>query len=133
MIAAQATGAPVISVVDNDQSVRDGIVDLLTALGFHAQAFESAEYFLQSTRFERTSCLISDVRMLGMTGLELHERLVASGTPIPTIVMTAFPTAADRKRAMQAGVIRYLAKPVDHNELVSCIWSALTSRNTGSR
>ena len=115
-----------ISIVDDDQSVRDGMVDLLRAVGFDAEAFERPETFLQSSRVDRTSCLITDVRMPGMTGLELHDRLVASGKPIPTIVITAFPKDVDRKRARQAGVICYLAKPVEENELITCINSALT-------
>jgi FixJ family two-component response regulator len=127
MTAGQTTGARLISIVDDDPSVRDGIVDLVTALGFDAQAFAHAEHFLQSGDFERTSCLITDVRTPGITGLELHDRLVASGTLIPTIVMTAYPTEVDRRRAMQAGVTCYMAKPIDNDELVFCIWSALAS------
>jgi FixJ family two-component response regulator len=133
MTAGPTTGARLISIIDDDQSVRDGIVDLVTALGFDALAFASPEHFLQSGDFARTSCLITDVRMSGMTGLELHDRLVASGTLIPTIVMTAFPTEVDRKRAMQAGVIRYMAKPIDNNELAFCIWSALGKRSASER
>ena len=118
---------PVVSIVDDDQSVRDGVVDLVRAIGFDAEAFERAEHFLQSSRLDRTSCLITDVRMPGMTGLELLDRLVASGKPIPTILVTAFPKDVDRVRAEQAGVICYLGKPVDERELVSCIKSAVAS------
>jgi len=123
----QVTGAPVVSIVDDDQSVRDGIVDLVRAMGFDAQAFERAEYFLQSDDVDRTCCLITDVRMHGMTGLELHDRLVESGRRIPTIVITAFVKESDRERARQAGVLCYLAKPFDEQQLVGCITSALGS------
>ena len=117
--------APVISIVDDDQSVRDGIVDLVTAMGFDAEAFERPELFLRSSRLDRTSCLITDIRMPGMSGLELHDRLLASGKRIPTIVITAFPTDAERARALGAGVAGYLIKPFDENELVACLTSSL--------
>jgi FixJ family two-component response regulator len=120
----------VVSIVDDDQSVRDGIVDLVRASGFDAEAFERAEHFLQSSRLQRTSCLITDARMPGMTGLELYDRLVASGRLIPTIVITAFPRDADRARALRAGVLCYLAKPVDEDELITCIKSAVASDST---
>ena len=121
------SGAALISIVDDDPSVRDGLVDLARAMGFDAEAFECAEDFLQSPRLDLTSCLITDVRMPGMTGLELHERLAAAGKSIPTIVITAFPQAADRVRALQAGVLCYLSKPFEESELAACISSALGS------
>ena len=120
-----------VSVVDDDPSVRDGIVDLVRAMGFDAEAFEGAEHFLQSSRLDGTRCLITDMRMPGMTGLELHQRLVASGKSIPTIVITAFPKDSDRMRARQAGVVCYLAKPFDESVLAACIMSALGASTTG--
>jgi FixJ family two-component response regulator len=117
-----------IAIVDDDQSVRDGIVDLVTAMGFDAEAFGHAEHFLHSSRLERTACLITDMRMPGMNGLELHDRLVTSGKRIPTIVITAYPTEAERARAFGAGVRCYLAKPFEETELVDCIKSSLGSR-----
>jgi FixJ family two-component response regulator len=116
-----------ITIVDDDQSVRDGIVDLVRAMGFDAEAVESAEDFLNSDRVETTSCLIADMRMPGMTGLDLYERLVESGRAIPTIVITAFPQDADEARARQAGLVCYLAKPVEAGELTACIMAALGS------
>jgi FixJ family two-component response regulator len=120
----------VVSIVDDDQSVRDGIVDLVKASGFDVEAFEGAEHFLQSSRLQRMSCLITDLRMPGMSGLELYYRLVGSGRFIPTIVITAFPRDADRARALDAGVLCYLAKPVDEDELIACIKSADASVST---
>jgi FixJ family two-component response regulator len=117
----------VVSIVDDDKSVRDGLVDLVRAMGFDAEAFDRAEQFLQSSRVDDTSCLITDMRMPGMTGLDLYDRLIASGKPIPTIVITAFPKNADRVRAREAGVICYMAKPFDESELTECIKSALGS------
>ena len=114
-----------ITIVDDDQSVRDGIVDLVTSMGFDAQAFARADHFLRSSRVDRTSCLITDMRMPGMSGLELLDQLAASGRRIPTIMITAFPTEAERARAMQAGVIGYLVKPFDEAQLVACITSSM--------
>jgi FixJ family two-component response regulator len=116
-----------ISVVDDDASVRAGMVDLVQAIGFAAQAFRGASDFLNSDRIDSTSCLISDVRMPVMTGLELHDRLVAAGKIIPTILLTAYPNEQDRERALQAGVICYLTKPCNQDDLLACIRSALES------
>jgi FixJ family two-component response regulator len=88
-------------------------------------AFEGAEHLLKSRRRRSLSCMIADVQMPGMTGLELHDRLVASGEPIPTILITAFPDERSRERALQAGVIGYLSKPFSEDELLACI--SLTS------
>jgi FixJ family two-component response regulator len=126
-VESQVTSAPVVSIVDDDPSVRDGIVDLVRAMGFDAEAFECAEHFLHSSRLNSTSCLITDMCMAGMTGLELHDHLIASGKNLPTIVITAFPQEVDRARALQAGVVCFLAKPFDHRELVACIMSVLGS------
>jgi FixJ family two-component response regulator len=119
----------VVAIVDDDESVRDGLADLVRAMGFDAESFECAEDFLQSDRLAETSCLITDFRMPGMTGLDLRDHLVASGRPIPTIVITAFPKEIDRVRARRSGVAHYLAKPVDGNQLSACIASALTVGN----
>jgi len=114
-----------ISVVDDDKSVREAITGLMRSLGFVATAFHSGESFLSSNRRHSTACLIADMQMPGMTGLELHGRLAASGKPIPTILITAYHDERVRARALQAGVICYLAKPFDENELLACISSAL--------
>jgi FixJ family two-component response regulator len=122
------SSSQVISIVDDDQSVREGTTDLLQSMGFDAEAFERAEDFLKSDRLHRTTCLIADVQIPDMTGLELHGRLVDSGTPIPTILITAFPDERDRTRALQTGVICYLIKPYDDDDLLACIRSALESK-----
>jgi FixJ family two-component response regulator len=118
---------PVVAIIDDDQSAREGISDLVNSMGFDAEAFERPEHFLQSNNLNRTSCLIADVRMPGMTGLELHDRLVAAGKRIPTIVITAFPKEGDQRRALQAGIVCYLVKPFDERQLVDCITSVLGS------
>ena len=114
-----------ISVVDDDPSAREGLTDLVKSMGFEARAFERAEDFLKSNNLDRTDCLITDMRMPGMSGLELHDRLVSFGKSIPTIVITAFPQDADRLRAEQSGVYCYLAKPCDEQHLLKCIQAAL--------
>ena len=88
-------------------------------------AFECAEDLLKTKRRRRVSCLIADVQMPGMTGPELHNRLVSSGEPIPTILITAFPDDRARERALQAGVIGYLTKPFSEDDLLACIRSNL--------
>jgi FixJ family two-component response regulator len=120
---------PLVAIVDDDESIRDATKDLLDAAGFAAATFPSAESFLQSNRRGSTSCLVTDVRMPGMTGLELHQDLVASGTRIPTILMTAYPDDRVRTRARKAGVVCYLIKPFTPDELLECIRSALAAGN----
>lgn len=116
---------PVIAIVDDEDSVRDGTADLITSMNFIARPFGGATDFLRSNGLHEVSCLISDMRMPGMTGLELHLRLVKSGHDIPTILMTAFPNERDRARAKRAGVICYLTKPFTEEELLACIHLAL--------
>jgi FixJ family two-component response regulator len=119
---------PVIAIVDDDESVREAIMSLLRAVGFTSEAYPCAEDFLTSGRLQRTSCLIADVRMPGMSGLELHRRLVLSGNPIPTVLITAHPDDGARARALEAGIIGYLIKPFDDDDLLGCIRSALDHR-----
>ena len=116
---------PVIAIVDDDQSVREALTSLVRSLGYAAIAFECAKDFLSSRRRRGVSCMIADVQMPRMTGLELHKRLVTSGEPIPTILITAFPDEGVRERALQAGVIGYLTKPFSENDLIPCIRSTL--------
>jgi FixJ family two-component response regulator len=108
----------------------------MKSLGYTAQTFASAEEFLNSCQVARTSCLIADVQMRGMTGLELHRHLVASGKTIPTILVTAYPDDTVRKRALEDGVVCYLSKPFDENDLFACIGlslkDGLTKANMGA-
>src|SRR5947207_11031872 len=91
----------VIAIVDDDYSVREALTSLVGSLGYTAMAFECADDLLKVNR-RRVSCMIADVQMPGMTGLELYKRLVASGEPIPTILITAFPDERARQHALQA-------------------------------
>jgi FixJ family two-component response regulator len=118
----------VIAIVDDDHSVREALTSLVRSLGYVAMAFGCAEDLLKSKRRRSMSCVITDVQMPGMTGLELHNRLVASGEPIPTILITAFPDERARERALQAGVICYLTKPFSEDDLLACIRSTLGRR-----
>jgi FixJ family two-component response regulator len=115
----------VITIVDDDESVREALMSLMRAVGFACEAYACAQDFLRSGRLHRTACLIADVRMPGMTGLELQRHLVASGNPIPTVLITAHQDEDGRARAMRAGVICYLTKPFNEDDLLGCIHSAL--------
>ena len=117
---------PQISVVDDDESMREAIRGLMRSLGYKAQAFRSAEEFLTSRQVLHTCCLIADVQMPGMTGLELHRHLVALGKTLPTILITAYPDDSVRERALGDGVVGYLSKPFDENDLLACIQSSLS-------
>ncbi|KIU48715.1 response regulator transcription factor [Bradyrhizobium elkanii] len=112
---------PSIAVIDDDEAIRDATVGLLRSVGFIAKAFPSAEDFLNSNRIRITTCLIADVKMTGMSGLELYGRLAALGAPIPTILITAYPDDQTRARALNAGVTGYLTKPFSERELLDCI------------
>jgi FixJ family two-component response regulator len=122
---------PVISIVDDDESVREGLTDLVRSMGFIAEAFQRAEGFLKSPRLRRTSCLIADVQMPGMTGIELYDVLINAGNMIPTILITAFPNDRDRTLALHSGVTCYLVKPFNDDDLHECIRSALGARVAG--
>jgi FixJ family two-component response regulator len=118
---------PLISIVDDDESVREAAAGLMKSLGYTAEAFGCAEDFLGSQRLLQTSCLIADVNMPGMSGLDLYRQLLSSGKPIPTILITAFPDEGVRELALSAGVIGYLSKPFDEGALLSCLHAALPS------
>jgi FixJ family two-component response regulator len=123
--AAMPKQQPVIAIVDDDESVREATMSLLRASGFSTEAYGCAEDFLKSRRLQRISCLIADVRMPEITGPELHRRLVASGNPIPTVLITAHPDEGVRTRALKDGIVCYLTKPFDDDDLLGCIRSAL--------
>jgi FixJ family two-component response regulator len=112
---------PSIAVVEDDESVREATIGLLRSHGFIAKGFSSADEFLKSKRIRITSCLIADVQMPDMSGLALYGHLVAVGTPIPTILITAYPDETVRGRALSAGVTGYLNKPFSEAELLACI------------
>ena len=114
-----------ISVIDDDGSAREAVAGLVRSLGFVVTEFESAADFLSSDALSRTACLIADVRMPGMTGPELYTRLVASSTPIPTILITAYADEAARAYHLKGGIRCYLVKPLKPDELLASIRSAI--------
>ena len=121
---------PIISIVDDDDSIRVAAGDLVTSLGFVALTFASAEAFLQSGDATRTSCLITDIQLPGMSGLDLQDRLRAEGCRLPIIVITAFPEPKLKRRAEAAGAVAFLVKPFDGRELIARIEEIL-SRDEG--
>ena len=119
---------PLIAIVDDDESMRDTTRDLLESAGFSAASFASAARLLKSRRLHRVSCLIADMRMPKMTGLELHQHLVASNHAIPTILMTAYPDERVRAQAVKANIVCYLGKPFEAEELLNCVRRAIHGR-----
>lgn len=114
-----------ISVIDDDESVREAIAGLVIWLGFQVRMFPSAVEFLSSPSVADSSCIIADVQMPQMTGIELHKRLTQLGYGIPTILITAYPNEAVRDRVLADGVVCYLSKPLDNATLIASIRSAL--------
>lgn len=110
-----------ISVVDDDESVREATEALLRFLGFRAQSFPSASDFLSSPAVEHTSCLIADINMPKITGVELYRRLLKLGYAIPTILITAYPDEEVRTQSLADGVVCYLTKPFDDEVLIGCL------------
>jgi FixJ family two-component response regulator len=114
-----------ISIVDDDQHFRESMQRLVALLGYTVEAFPSATDFLASRFLAETACLVTDVHMPGMTGVELHGRLIKLGYAIPTILVTAYPDEVIRDQALKDGVICYLSKPVDDRDLERCLRSVL--------
>jgi FixJ family two-component response regulator len=115
----------IISVVDDDASTRRSTTLLIESLGFQAAGFESADSFLKSTQLQETSCLVIDVRMPGMDGLQLQSYLAAAGYKIPIIFITAYDDTESRRQATQAGAVAFLAKPFRADVLLQTLRSAL--------
>ena len=119
--------ASLVSVVEDDQFFRESMRRLMRSLGYTVETFPSAADFLASPRLVETACLIADVNMPAMTGLELHRHLIEMGHAIPTILVTAYPDDDVRARALKDGVVCYLRKPVDEKHLMRCLRAALHS------
>src|ERR1700694_4430161 len=116
-----------VAIVDDDDSMRTALQGLLKAVGLPAQAFASAEEFLKSGQQYKTACLIADIRMPGMSGLELQAQLNTENCRIPTIFITAHGDTKMRMQALRAGAVEFLAKPFDHEVLVESVRAALES------
>lgn len=125
-------GRNLISVIDDDASVRKTTKLLVESSGYQAAAFDSAESFLTSGRVDDTSCLIIDIQMPGMSGLQLQSHLAAAGNRIPIIFITAYDEGESRRRATQAGAVAFLAKPFADEQLFETIRLALRRENSGT-
>ena len=123
--------ASLVSVVEDDQFFRESVRRLMRSLGYSVETFPLAADFLASPRLVETACLIADVHMPTMTGLELHRRLVETGHTIPTILVTAYPDSDVKARALKDGIVCYLRKPVNERHLVECLRAALHSDEPG--
>lgn len=120
---------PMISIVDDDESVREATKGLVRSLGFNASAFASAEEFLRSDRLNDTACLITDIQMQGMSGVELQGQLLAQGNHMPIIFMTAFAEEGVRTRVLSAGAIGFLSKPINEEYLINYLDVALKGQD----
>ncbi len=110
-----------VYVVDDDESIRRALKRLLRSMGYHAVAFESAEDFMEATSCLGEGCLVLDIRLPGMTGLDLQEKLTSSGAKYPVIFMTAHDNPQWQERAKKAGAVAYLRKPFDEQSLLGAI------------
>src|SRR6202140_3804765 len=122
-----------VSVVEDDRYFRDSMRRLMRSLGYNVETFSSAADFLASPRLIETTCLVADVHMPGMTGIEPYKHLIEAGYTIPTILVTAYPDDVERARALDDGVICYLRKPVDEQDLIRCLRAALESGEPGEK
>jgi FixJ family two-component response regulator len=115
----------IVSIVDDDESVREATKGLVRSLGYSAAAFSSAEEFLNSDRLNDTSCLITDVQMPGLSGVELQDHLIQQGLNLPIIFVTAYPEDRIRAHVLAAGAVDFLSKPVDDDQLIVSLDTAL--------
>jgi FixJ family two-component response regulator len=119
--------APLVSIVEDDTFLRASLERLMRSLGFTVDTFASAAGLLASPRLSETDCLIADVNMPAMTGIQLYRHLVKTGHSIPTVLITAFPNDYDRTSALNEGVVCYLEKPVEQQDLIRCLNAALSA------
>jgi FixJ family two-component response regulator len=116
---------PVISIVDDDESVREATQSLVRSLGYRAVTFRSAKEFLESPHLTATACLITDVQMPGLGGIDLQDRLIAEGRRIPVIFVTAFVDEGLQARVLKRGAVGYLPKPFKEDRFIECLDAAL--------
>ena len=126
------TTVPVISVIDDDASVRTAINNLVRSLGYIVHVFASAEAFLQSVQLNNTWCVIADIRMPAMSGVELQSLLRIQGNRVPFVFITAVPEESVRARALGDGAICLLTKPFDEDALISCLGRAVERHRSGA-
>jgi FixJ family two-component response regulator len=122
-----------ISIVDDDKTVRESANSLIRSLGYATATFASGEEFLKSGRLSDTECLITDVQMPGMSGVDLQSRLIANGNRTPVIFVTANPDERTRQRALGAGALGFLIKPFSVESLIACLDRATGKHNSSSQ
>lgn len=127
ILGVALASVPLISIVDDDAWARSGLEQLINAIGYDVRAFASAEEFVESGSIAETTCLITDLHMPGMSGLELQSHLRNEGYGTPIILVTAFPTEMHRSRALKDGATDFLAKPFDEQTLVSSLTRAIAA------
>jgi two-component system response regulator FixJ len=118
----------IVYVIDDDEAVRDSVFSLLSSRGFRTEAFASATDFLASFDIRRAGCVITDIRMPGMSGLELQTKLLESGHDVPVIVMTGNADVPGAVRALKSGALDYVEKPIDSENLIAAVRSGLARR-----
>jgi FixJ family two-component response regulator len=123
---------PLVAIVDDDQSIREATSNLLRSAGWSTATFEDATGFLRSPQRRTIACVVADVRMPGIGGVEMYEELVAAGEGIPTVLITAYPDDSVRARASEAGIVCCLGKPFSPEELLDCVREAL-AKSRGRR
>jgi FixJ family two-component response regulator len=128
----ELTTVPVISVIDDDASMRIAINNLVRSLGYIVHVFASAEAFLQSVQLSNTWCVIADVRMPAMSGVELQSHLRTQGNRVPFVFITAVPEQSVRDRAFKDGAMCFLTKPFDENDLIKCLGRAVERYRSGA-
>ena len=116
---------PIIAIVDDDEMVREATENLVRSLGYQASTFGSADEFLNSEQIHDISCIITDLHMPGLSGIDLQDWLIARGHHVPLIFITAYPDENVRLRVMKAGAIGFLSKPYNHDHLLGCLEKAL--------
>ena len=124
-VRRRAMSQALIAIVDNEEPVRDATKSLVRSLGYHTFTFASADDFLKSEQVHDTSCLITDVQMPGLSGIDLQDRLIARGHCIPIIFMTGYPNDSVRAQAMKAGAVCFLNKPFSSDHFIGCVEKAL--------
>ena len=117
--------APLIAIVDDDELARDGMREFVESLGYAAATFTSAEHFLQSAVIAQATCLITDLKLPGQSGLELQEALRSRGYQMPVILVTAYPNDKHQIRALNNGAVGFLSKPFDDRWLMECLTDAI--------
>ncbi len=116
---------PVVSIIDDDVSVREALSTLVRSLGYAARTFDSAESFLDSDCLAETACIVSDVHMPGMSGLDLQDQLRANGNTVPMVFITGFPEEHLRVRAEAGGALGFLPKPFDRHTIARLLVAAI--------